>query len=346
MNGPILENEFIVQLTHCFARSPNQINGLQQSDAELIRMPPPAPFDLAITTDSIAEEIQAGLYADPYLMGWMAIMVNMSDLAAVGARPLGIVVSETLDHRCTPEFLALVQRGIADACIACGTFVLGGDTNVGRALVLGGCALGQVERGKALMRTGCRPNDLLYATGKLGAGNAFALSVIQPQLDLHVAYLPQPRLDHGMALRGIASACMDTSDGSLATIDQIARLNNVGVQFEECWEDVLAPSVREIAARARVPQWLFLAGIHGEFELIFTVPPEHEPALLQVNEENGWEMTRIGRILSDPNVRLTIDGRMRSIDTAAVRNAAHVFGHDPHGYLKALIEIHDRIVTS
>ena len=87
MTDRVLEIDIVARLTGHFARSPLQANRVQQSDSEIIRIPDGSPIDLAITMDSIAEEIQGGLYTDPYMIGWMAVMVNMSDLAAVGAEP-------------------------------------------------------------------------------------------------------------------------------------------------------------------------------------------------------------------------------------------------------------------
>lgn len=84
----LLENNFFARLTSSFQRSPQQINHLNESDSELLRLDNDSI--LAITTDCIVEEIETGLYDDPYLIGWMLVVVNLSDLAAVGARPLGL----------------------------------------------------------------------------------------------------------------------------------------------------------------------------------------------------------------------------------------------------------------
>jgi len=89
----ILENKIINNLIAGFERSPNQLNHPHESDAEIIQL---GNIKLAITTDSISEEISTGLYDDPYLIGWMIVTVNISDLAAVGAIPIGILISEII----------------------------------------------------------------------------------------------------------------------------------------------------------------------------------------------------------------------------------------------------------
>ena len=95
MSDPVLENAYIERLVRELPRSPLQLNRLQEADAELIRLPGTTAV-VALKTDAIVEEIETGLYADPWLLGWMAVTVNASDLAAVGAEPVGVLLNETL----------------------------------------------------------------------------------------------------------------------------------------------------------------------------------------------------------------------------------------------------------
>lgn len=157
MMNAILENQVIQELTERFRHSPIKKNRTHESDAEIVRISTDSERLLAITTDSIVEEIALGIYSDPHLIGWMTVMVNMSDLAAVGAQPLGILVSEILPGDFPKHSLALLQQGIQDACNACGTFVLGGDTNYGEQVILTGCALGTINGQRYLSRIGCKP---------------------------------------------------------------------------------------------------------------------------------------------------------------------------------------------
>ena len=106
MLNQILENSSIKNLVKIFSRSPLQQNRLHESDAELINLPG-TNITLAITMDSIVEEIEAGLYTDPYLIGWMTVMVNASDLAAVGAKPLGILINE---HFYLTQMMTLISN--------------------------------------------------------------------------------------------------------------------------------------------------------------------------------------------------------------------------------------------
>lgn len=342
----INENQFIQKLTGHFHRSPLQINQLQESDAEIIQLSLEPLTRLALTTDSIAEEISLGLYDDPYLIGWMAVMVNMSDLAAVGAEPLGLLTAEVLPHDYPSEALSRLQEGIHDACTACSTYILGGDTNAGERLVITGCAVGKIIQNQGLSRMGCSAGDLLYTTNVLGVGNAFALSRImnlEAITGKRVNYHPRARLTEGQTLCGLASACMDTSDGVISTLDQLMRLNNVGFALEENWESLLHPEAKELALTAGIPPWLMLAGQHGEFELVFTVPQHLESCLLDPAKIKGWLPLRLGKVVEEPAVSIPLYGERIRLDTARIRNLPNEVNGAVDAYIKQLCSIDTEI---
>jgi thiamine-monophosphate kinase len=343
MMNAIFENQEIQELTGRFSHSPLQKNRTHESDAEIVRLSTDPERLLAITTDSIVEEIALGLYSDPHLIGWMTVMVNMSDLAAVGAQPLGVLVSEVLPLEYPEHMLALLQQGIQDACDTCGTFVLGGDTNHGEQLVLTGCALGTVNGRRYLSRIGCRPGDVLYSTGLLGAGNAFALSKFAGSAMAAIDYKPTARLKEGKSLLGVASACMDTSDGVIATLDQLMRLNNVGFELDEDWELRLLPSAKKVAESLGIPTWLLLAGQHGEFELLFTVAKERQNELLRSAEKDHWHPVRLGIVAEEPEIRLPLYGQSVLLDTGKIRNLASQVNGDIQKYITELLMIDNEI---
>jgi len=109
MTNLILENLLIKKLTKGFRRSGRQINALNESDSELVILDNNSGNYLAVTMDSLSEEISSGLYDDPYLIGWMIVMINLSDLAAVGAEPVGILLSEIFQL-----YLNLVQNIVSN----------------------------------------------------------------------------------------------------------------------------------------------------------------------------------------------------------------------------------------
>jgi thiamine-monophosphate kinase len=343
MLNEILENAMIQSLVGVFNRSPYQVNALQETDAELVRITPGAGGLLAVTTDSLAEEMSSGLYTDPYMIGWMTVMVNMSDLAAVGARPVGLLISELISADFTDEARQRLQLGIKEAAALCGTFVLGGDTNLGNAMVMTGCAIGTLERGRYLSRKGCRPGDILYATGRVGRGNAFALSRFLSSDGNSFAYLPIARLAEGRSLLSVASSCMDTSDGVIAALDQLMRLNGVGFQLDEGWEDLLDLSSKELANTARIPLWLLVAGHHGEFELLFTVPECLDEECAEAAQRTGWSPVRLGSVTEEITIRLPLYGRNRPLETAEIRNLAALADLDVRSYISSLLRIDGRM---
>ena len=176
-----------------------QQNALHESDAELIKLPG-TNITLAITMDSIVEEIEAGLYTDPYLIGWMTVMVNASDLAAVGAEPLGILINETLLSDNNDNFNSKLQRGIEDACCECNMHILGGDINFSTRMEMTGCALGFIKEDQPMTRLGCEPGDYLFISDKPGMGSAFALKQLQNNDLLEqtaLTYQPKSHLQEG-----------------------------------------------------------------------------------------------------------------------------------------------------
>ncbi len=337
MLNTILENSLISRLAAGLPRSPLQINGLHESDAEILTIPHQNGARLAITTDTVSEEIESGLYSDPWLIGWMTIMVNLSDLAAVGASPLGILVAETFPPDVTDEFLQGLQKGIADACNACGTHVLGGDTNSGPALSMTACAVGIVEDKTAITRIGCSPGESVFVSGPLGGGSDYAFARLNGFPLPH--YEPVARLREGGFLRSFATCCMDTSDGLLATLDQLMRLNDVGFSLDPGWESALTQASRDLARDLGVPAWFIVAGEHGEFELVFTIPDQQVREFLAGSESHGWHPLRIGRVTSDPRILVPSTKGEFALDTAAIRNCAGIARQDMWAYLNALRKI-------
>ncbi len=321
----------IEKLAGALPRSPLLLNALCESDAELIRLPG-TDLALAVTTDAIAEEIAAGLYTDPYLIGWMAVMVNASDLAAVGAEPLGILLSETLPVDVEPAFIDRLQSGIGDAMEACGLHLLGGDTNFSSTMQIAATAVGLVSDGAPLTRLGCAPGDRLYASGPLGLGGAFALSRLDADAT-PIPYRPTARLREGRRLPGVASCAMDTSDGVVPTLDELIRLNRVGFRIDGPPGVMLHPAALETARRARLPEWLMLAGPHGEFELLFAVRPEAESTLRTAARSIDWTPIPIGTVTPEPGLWL---GSI-ALDSTRIRDLYAEAGGDAHKYLARLL---------
>lgn len=222
----------------------------------------------------------------------MAVMVNCSDLAAVGAHPLALLVAETFDQQWREDQIAALQRGIADAARVCGIGIAGGDTNFGERTAVTGTALGLCGPHGAITRRGAEPGHALYVSGNCGLGSAFAASMLLR--GERVSYRLSTALREGALLPGLASSCMDSSDGLFPTIDELMRVNGCGFSLDRDPRTYLHPSALAAADELQLPGWAMLCGPHGDFNLVFTVSPERIDAFEQTASSAYWSPHRIG----------------------------------------------------
>ena len=341
MMEDILENLMIEKIAKNFLKAPHRLNEIHETDAELIDMGAGSDNYLAITTDALVEEISSGLYDDPYLIGWMLAMVNFSDLAAVGAESLGLLISISYPPVLKEAFMTKLAEGISDACQRLNSFVLGGDTNQGKELFLSGCAVGLVPKKSIIKRVGAKPGDKLYLTHPAGLGSIFALLQLTKQ-DLKLPklfYQPLARIEEGKIIRKYASCCMDTSDGVIHTVDTLMRLNHCQFVLEGNWEQILHPIALKVCRAQNLPPWLTLAAVHGEFELCFTLSQDNEKSFLQEAVKAGWTPILLGEVLKGEGVKIRSGGRSIPVDTASIRNFSEIAGSDPKSYINKLLEI-------
>lgn len=337
MDHKLLENVFLRQLSGLFRRSPDQVNQVLESDAELVRLPDGSI--LAVTTDCIAEEIDTGLYNDPTHIGWMTVVVNLSDLAAVGASPLGLLLSESLPKDFPSEKLLAVQQGISEACTATGVFVLGGDTNQSASWQMGGTAIGLIPASEPIIqRKGAGTGDALYCSGPMGLGSAYAFQVLLGSGEAVVPYRPLPRLQEGILVRQFGSACIDTSDGFFHALSNLMEVNQVGFQIDMPLSGMAHQNVLHISKAKQLPTWIFLAGPHGEFELLFSIPQKNESDFLKSAKKMNWEPFRIGVCTAEQTCSLrATDGRYFSVDAIKIANAFMESGGEPQRFLTQLL---------
>ncbi|MCA9489549.1 MAG: hypothetical protein KC621_06485, partial [Myxococcales bacterium] len=331
----IHENQVLSRWAALLPRPPAQVGAVHQTDAELVDLGDGRL--LALTVDALIEEVAAGLFQDPFTAGRTAVIASVSDLSAVGADPIGLLLCVTLpgDDAAVQEAVA---RGVREACEAAGTFVLGGDTNDGPQLEISVTAAGMVPADGYHSRMGMAAGDRVYASGPLGAGAALAASALlhtPAELYSETDYRPMPRLAEGRALRGVASATMDTSDGLLATIDQLARLNGVAVDVEADPASLLEPGAARLAGALGLPPVAFLAAHHGEFELVFSIRPDRVEALEAAAAAIGWTPLFLGTAREGAGVR--VGGR--ELDLVRIRNLLHDVGGDPQAYVAGLLGI-------
>lgn len=339
MNYQLIENKFLTTIGAKFTRSPRQINRFLESDAELLKLPDGSI--LAATTDCIAEEIATGLYYDPAHIGWMTVVVNLSDIAAVGATPYGLLLSESLPQNFPEEKLLEVQAGIEDACRAAGTHVLGGDTNQSDTWQMGGTALGLIPAGEPVIsRKGTKPGDVLFCSGPMGLGSAYAFEMLFSESGkTNIQYRPVPRLAEGQMIRQNGSTCIDTSDGFFHALCNLLEVNDTGFHLHIPLGSIVHPEVKRLHTDKKLPYWIFLAGPHGEFELLFTIPEKNKTKFLEEAAKTGWQPIEIGTCSDKKSCTIaTNDGTDMEISPCQMANAYAESKGDPKIFLNQLLK--------
>ncbi len=251
---------------------------------------------LVVSTDLLWETTHFHPRMTWHQKGWMAAAVNLSDIAAMGAQPLGFLLAMGLPSHLDDSYVREMVQGAADCCDQFGTDYLGGDTKECTELVLTGTSLGSVPKNGLLARKGAIPGDLLMMTGTAGLASAGLLALeheTDSEKTLKALFEPQPRIKEGILLSstGHVTSCMDTSDGLSMSLHELGEAS--GVSFEVDGSSVpIDPEVARLAKIAKTdPLDIALHG-GGDYQLLFTVRPEGLDDVLSVL---GNEAKVIGR---------------------------------------------------
>lgn len=269
-------------------------------DAALIDVP--AGERLVITKDAIVEGVHFIGNEDAALIARKLLRVNLSDLAGKGARPLCYFLAAMLPRHMDERWIAGFAEGLAEDQRTFGIHLAGGDTTATSGpLSLSLTALGTMPEGTMLRRSGAKAGDDVYVSGTLGDG-ALGLKLLQghtgPLSDAHRSYLqqryllPEPRVATGMALRGIASASMDISDGLVQDLGHLCTASGIGAMIEVA-RIPLSPAGREWMEKdANIIEIALTGG--DDYELLVTAPPSQADAIQTIAKEIGVTLTRVG----------------------------------------------------
>ena len=271
-----------------------------------------AGMQLAVSSDMLVEGRHFLSTVAPERLGHKALAVNLSDLAACGAKPLGFTLALALP-RAEEGFLDGFSRGLFALAEEHGIELVGGDTTQG-PLNICITAMGEVPAGGALLRSGARPGDDLYVSGTVGDAR-LALEVFRGAERLagqgfdavrEAMERPQPRVALGLALRGIASSAIDVSDGLLGDLGHVLRRSAVAAVVEV---DAVPRSEVLAAQSPALQRTCTLAG-GDDYELVFTAPRAAAERVQAAAREAGTAVTRIGGIEAGQGLRLIDrDGR-------------------------------------
>ncbi len=254
-----------------------------------------------------------------------ALRVNLSDLAAMGARPRGYLLTLSLPTPLEESWLEAFAVGLALDQAEFGLTLLGGDTTrTPGPRTLSVTALGTVPAGRCLQRGTARPDDLIVVSGHLGDG-ALGLKVLEGELDgldeldkaaLAARYrLPQPRLALGRALlmEDLASAALDISDGLLGDLGHITKASGLAAEIKR---DAipLSPEARRALDLAAGAGWADILTGGDDYELLFTLSPERREELQALSDKLDLPLSEIGRIAAGQGAVTLRDAKGRAID--------------------------------
>lgn len=268
-----------------------------------------------VSSDMLVEGRHFLSTVDPEALGHKALAVNLSDLAACGATPRAFFLALALP-RADEAWLAGFARGLFRLADAHGIGLAGGDTTAG-PLNLCITVMGEAPSGSALLRGGARVGDELWVSGELGDAR-LALEIIRGRASADLAAVrerlerPTPRVQLGQALRGLASSCIDLSDGLLGDLQHVLKASGVGATLKL---DAL-PRSRLLAAQPEDLQRQCLLAGGDDYELLFTLPPGSRPP------ELGVRLTRIGRIVEAPGLHLR-DAAGHPVDAGGLQAFDH-----------------------
>jgi thiamine-monophosphate kinase len=281
----------------------------------------PAGCDLVAAIDTLVDGVHFPHGCPAASVGHRVLAVNLSDLAAMGARPAWALLALTLPNS-DEAWLSEFAAGFSDLARSHDVALVGGDTTSG-PLTATVQVLGHVPRGQALLRSGARPGDHVFVSGTPGdaaAGLAVEQGRLQGAADT-VTYLrkrflfPTPRMALGKCLRGYASACIDVSDGLLGDVGKLAHASGCGVEL--AYQDIpLSEELVEAVGEERARELALTGG--DDYELCFTVSPEQVEKLCKELPPGRWGYSRIGT--------------MRAAPGAVVANGGNVMEFSHSGY--------------
>ena len=245
--------------------------------------------------------------------GWTAAAVNFSDLAAMGARPTGLIVSLAMPDDMEESDLYDIVSGIDQCAEYCDTYVIGGDTKPGPGTI--SCtAIGDMEGRRPMMRNGANPGDVVALTGSLGAPAA-GFAALQNGIDAEDAIFslmtPVPMVKEGVQLcdSGKVTSCIDLSDGLASAANIICEQSRCGMEI--IWEFLpISPDVDDVCQQINGSDEDMVLNWGGEYELLFTFPKEDVEAL----QRTGVFFSIIGHITGDDGVYIIRDEKKRRLD--------------------------------
>ena len=319
------EFEFIARLLRPLASGVPGAEGLGDDTAHLS---PPVGHEIVVTTDALVCGVHFLAHHPPDLIARKALRVNVSDVAAAGGRPwtyqLALALSDDIDD----AWLAAFCDGLAVDQREFGIDLTGGDTvSTPGPLTIAVTALGVVPTGQSLHRAGARVGDVVFVSGTIGDG-ALGLRASKGELEgtggddvaaLAARYLlPQPRTMLGPRLRGLASACMDVSDGLIGDLGHICARSAVAAVIDVERVPLSDPARRAIERDAALLELAITGG--DDYELLFAAPASERETIAELAKDIGVPISEIGRIEAGEGVAVMRGGSRLALERTSYRH--------------------------
>ena len=260
---------------------------------------PPPHHQLVICADTLVAGRHFPLDTSAHAIGWKSVAVNLSDIAAMGAKPHSILLALSLpqiDH----DWLKGFSQGLYDCCDQFGVRLIGGDTTQSPHLTLSVTALGWIETGKSVLRSGAQVNDLIVVSGTIGDA-AYGLQHLGHPLQQRLDY-PTPRCELGTILKGLASSMIDVSDGLAQDLGHILKASNVGAKIDLS----RLPIDNALKVLSDQKQWEYALAGGDDYELCFTISMQNYQDFLQL--QPNVKTTIIGKITQQCELTFEKDG--------------------------------------
>ncbi|MCK5459239.1 MAG: thiamine-phosphate kinase, partial [Thermoplasmatales archaeon] len=264
---------------------------------------------LLVSTDMISEKTHIPEQMTPFQIGWFIVAINLSDIAAKGGEPLGLVLSFGLPKNTTELFLTELTKG-ADACATkFGTHVIGGDTKETGEINICGTAFGVVKKDEFMPRKGACPDDVVAVTGTLGKAGAGYFNLKNKTLDNDISKAllePVPKLKEGRLLadQKWVTSCMDLSDGLSSSLYQLSDLNNVGFEIDQSKIPLSSELLQLKKKKSDLNVFDFALHFGGDYELLLTIPEEYFEKTKKIMEKNGSDLFAIGKVTEKKDIIL------------------------------------------
>lgn len=309
------ETELVATLTKIFGATAKGVTVGIGDDCAVIR--PTKGLEQVITTDTLTESVHfSRAYAKAAEIAYKAVAVNLSDIAAMGAKPKYLLLSLSLPDDISRQWILRFAKGFANTAKKFGCSVIGGNVASGCELSITVTAIGECAVGRAVTRSGAKPGDLIYVTSTPG-DSTFGLEIltggsanpkdVKRAKRRDIKYLvgrhlmPTPRVEWGtlLARNKLATAMIDISDGVAIDLGRICEASDVGAKVTLSTFP-LSPAARKIVNYRGVKGWRLVLAGGEDYELVFTVRPKQRAMMERLVVSGKIETTMIGKIVKPP----------------------------------------------